>query len=69
RSVGMTPWQFFTQVRLEAVREAMSDGVPMNQAAIQCGFSDQAHLTRVFKQKFGIPPSTYVKRLARSRRS
>ena len=30
-------------------------------AAQEAGFADQAHLTRVFKERFGITPSAYRK--------
>jgi AraC-like DNA-binding protein len=27
--------------------------------AVQCGFSDQSHLTRVFKSRLGITPGRF----------
>jgi AraC-like DNA-binding protein len=32
---------------------------PVQEIARQCGFADQAHLTRTFKMHFGVSPARY----------
>lgn len=46
------PW---TRIR-RAVQE-VSDGANLTDAAMNAGFSDSAHLSRVFRDNFGLPPS------------
>jgi AraC-like DNA-binding protein len=29
------------------------------ELADSCGFSDQSHMTRVFKERFGVTPAVY----------
>ena len=49
---------------LEAAGAAHAGAVPDWAAlAVDLGFSDQAHLTRVFTQVVGTPPATYERDL------
>jgi AraC-like DNA-binding protein len=36
-------------------------GASLTEAAHTAGFADSAHLTRVFRATFGIPPSRFFK--------
>jgi AraC family transcriptional regulator len=36
-------------------------GVSVSDAAYACCFSDQSHLTRVFKRTLGMPPGQYLR--------
>jgi AraC family transcriptional regulator len=36
-----------------------STPLPISDIAARCGFSDQSHMTRVFKSAFGLPPARY----------
>lgn len=43
--------------------EAIAGGASLSEAAIDAGFSDQAHLTRAFKQVIGLTPGEAAKPL------
>ena len=64
-STGMPPHAYLTQVRVSRAREMLLDGEPLSSVAYSCGFSDQSHLTRVFKRIHGITPGAYVAALPR----
>lgn len=44
--------------RLERAGKSMAAGASLAEAAVDAGFADQAHLTRVTRQVFGITPGT-----------
>ena len=59
--VGVGPKWVIQRFRiLEAAAAALSDA-PVDWAGLaqELGFSDQAHLTRVFSQVVGTPPAAY----------
>ncbi len=53
--------------RLERARELLMADNAVASAALECGFADQAHLSRAFKKRFGASPSAFV-RVARGKR-
>lgn len=58
--VGETPMRFVTQMRLQIASRLVGGGVmPLAQIAAECGFADQAHLSRSFKQQLGVSPSQF----------
>jgi AraC family transcriptional regulator len=67
RLTQKTPHQFIVQRRLERARRLLLAGRPIRDVAIECGFADQAHLTRVFKQRFGVTPAAAPGRPRRTR--
>jgi len=42
----------------KAMLESPMD-IPIKVIAMECGFSDQSHLTRLFKNKFSTTPNRY----------
>ena len=48
----------------EAAREALAAGASCADAAWAAGFSDQAHLTRAFKERLGMTPGFYQRAIA-----
>jgi AraC family transcriptional regulator, positive regulator of tynA and feaB len=62
-SVGESPQAMIQRVRLERCRELLSqkesEDISITRLALQFGFSDPAYFTRLFRQKFGEPPSQY----------
>ena len=48
--------RYLASLRVEAAREA--------DAAWAAGFSDQAHLTRAFKERLGMTPGFYQRAIA-----
>ena len=66
-TVGETPMRFVTQVRLEVATRLLGEGMlPLAQIAAECGFADQAHLSRSFKQHLGVSPSQFRAEHARA---
>lgn len=61
--VGLGPKWVIRRVRLLDAAAAVHDGSDVDWAdlAFELGFSDQAHLTRMFTQVIGTPPAAYVR--------
>jgi AraC-like DNA-binding protein len=59
RVLGVTPYAYLVQMRVNRARDLLHQGVSVSEVAYSCGFSDQSHLTRVFKKAIGVPPGTY----------
>ena len=59
KEVGTTPHAYLTQHRVKKARGYLRDGLPLAEAAIASGFSDQSHMTRAFVRQFGISPGRY----------
>lgn len=58
QSTGLTPHKFVVERRLERGRRALVDTQdPIAAIAQACGFADQAHFARTFKQRFGVSPT------------
>lgn len=61
RVFGTTPHGWLMQHRAERARTLIRRGSSIADAAAQCGFADQSHLTRVFTQRFGFTPGAWKK--------
>ncbi|MBY6162755.1 AraC family transcriptional regulator [Mameliella alba] len=60
RSFGVPPYAFVKAQRLErAQRLLATTALPIKAIAADCGFSDQAHLTRCFSATFGKTPAVF----------
>ena len=61
-TIGDTPYQFLMRYRVERAKEKLADpSLAMIDIALGCGFSDQPHFSRIFKQFAGLTPSAYRK--------
>ena len=57
---NMTPWHYLMTIRLNAVRKLLeSTDKLLSDIAVETGFFDQSHLTRVFKKERGMTPGEY----------
>lgn len=56
-TVGMTPYAWFTRLRLEQALKLLKRNVSSTEVAHQVGFYDQAHFSKSFKQTYGLTPS------------
>lgn len=61
RATGLPPHAWLQQRRLERARALLRDGCAPLSVALQLGFADQSHLTRQFKQVYGVGPGEYRK--------
>jgi AraC-like DNA-binding protein len=60
QSVGMPPHRYLTSRRiLAAAKMIESTNLPMAEIALELGFSDQSHFTRVFTAHIGQSPSRF----------
>ncbi len=59
RETGMTPHTYLIDRRVRAARRLLARGESVADAALACGFSDQSHLTRIFKAHAGLTPGRY----------
>jgi AraC family transcriptional regulator len=70
RSVGITPYQYLIQQRVERAKQLLEQRFSRGEApptivistiALDCGFANQTHLTKVFRQMTGMTPKAYQK--------
>ena len=61
KEFGMPPHGWLTDRRIRAARALLEKGAPIADTAFDCGFADQAHLTRQFKARTGVTPAVYRK--------
>lgn len=62
---GMTPGRWLIDKRL-AYATILLQKMDLNisQIVFECGFEDQSHFSRVFKQKYGVSPNQYRKQMS-----
>jgi AraC-like DNA-binding protein len=60
--MGLSPWEYVTQLRLEGARKALEAGGTVSDTAMKFGFSDSSHLSHKFKQAYKLSPSVFIKR-------
>jgi AraC-like DNA-binding protein len=56
QTVGLPPHAYLNQIRLKHAKELLLAGRPIVSVAYDVGFTDQSHLTRRFKQIYGVTP-------------
>ena len=61
RTTGHSPWDYVIELRLQQARTLLDQGEAICSAAAECGFVDQAHLSRLFKRRFNVSPAAYAK--------
>lgn len=61
----ITPLQHLMSLRVECACGLLSEGAAPADVAAEAGFADQAHLTRVFKQRIGTTPAAYRRMMAK----
>ncbi|MDY7066502.1 HTH-type transcriptional activator RhaS [Pseudomonas extremaustralis] len=65
-SFDCSPHTFVTERRIERAKRMLYNGtLSIKEIAYHCGFSDQAHLTRVLRTKLGVTP-TQLRRIKTS---
>jgi AraC family transcriptional regulator len=57
RTFGSPPHRWLLRQRVNRARELLQHSTkPVSEIALECGFADQSHLTRVFSKEFGLGP-------------
>ncbi len=56
---GTSPYRYLLMRRLRLAREQIAWGKPLSSVAVDVGFADQAHFSRMFKATFGLTPARY----------
>jgi AraC family transcriptional regulator len=64
RTLGVTPHKWLIEQRVVLSKEKLRDDrLSLSDVAMECGFSDQSHLTRVFTQTVGASPGAWRRAL------
>lgn len=59
-SVGVSPYQYVIGLRVERAKALLSEQTAsLSEIALQCGFSHQEHMTRIFRRFTGQTPGRY----------
>lgn len=61
KSVGLTPLEYLTALRIENSKKLFYADVPLVEIALESGFYDQSHFTHCFKKYVGVTPGDYKK--------
>jgi transcriptional regulator GlxA family with amidase domain len=64
RDFGLPPHAYHMRLRLAAASELLSSGVSVSNTAYECGFADQSHLSRKFKEVYGLTPAAWAASVA-----
>jgi AraC-like DNA-binding protein len=57
--LGTSPHRYLVMRRLDRARALIRRGASLADAALSCGFADQSHMTRQFKQAYGLSPGRF----------
>lgn len=59
-TVGEAPYAYLIRCRIERAKEIMLEtDLPLAEVALDCGLSDQAHMTRLFTRIVGVSPGAW----------
>ena len=63
-STGFTPHQYIMHLRLERAQQLMrKSSLTLLDIALESGFASHAHLSRAFRQRFGVAPNEFRRAL------
>jgi len=63
KKLNMTFHEYVTSRRMQAARELISRGVPLEQVGKQVGYQDHSTFYRAFRQFFGLAPREFRARM------
>jgi AraC-like DNA-binding protein len=58
--LGTSPYRYVVMRRLDRARALIRRGARLADAAADCGFADQSHMTRQFKRAYGLSPGRWA---------
>lgn len=60
RTLHLTPHQYRQNLRVAQAKALIKNGeMTLSEVARACGFSDQTHMNRIFRQQLGVTPGQY----------
>ena len=60
QEMGVTPMTYLTRYRIQQAQKLLdTTGLNITEIAMETGFSDVSHFTRLFKREVGVSPHTY----------
>lgn len=59
QALGLSPLAYGRLARLARAKALLGQGRPPAEAALLCGFADQAHFSRWFRRCLGVSPGAY----------
>lgn len=66
KGLGISPQQYLIELRMNKARSLLEKySLSVSQTAYSTGYTDPAHFSRVFKNKFGISPKDHCKNKTR----
>lgn len=70
QEIGVTPHRYLSDIRLQTAAENLvqdaGEGSSITEIARNCGFRDALYFSRMFRKKFGLPPSEYQQRFRKT---
>ncbi|MFK5881213.1 MAG: AraC family transcriptional regulator [Sulfurospirillum sp.] len=57
---GLTPYKFIQNIKINNARRMLCSDIPLSQIAQECGFYDQSHLIKSYKNFYGHTPSKII---------
>ncbi|MDD7970807.1 AraC family transcriptional regulator [Roseinatronobacter alkalisoli] len=60
KETGLTPHAYLIQRRLQQARRRIAAGAALADAAVESGFADQSHMTRLFVRTYGMTPGRFA---------
>jgi AraC-like DNA-binding protein len=61
REFGLPPHAYHVRLKLARAREMLLSGAAVARTAFACGFADQSHLSRKFKEVYGLTPAAWTR--------
>jgi AraC-like DNA-binding protein len=65
-ATGLSPYQYVLEQRLRRAKDLLEHSqLPLAEVAYSVGFSSQAHMSKVFKERLGYTPKAYRNELSK----
>ena len=62
REFGLTPYKYIQNIKINNARKMLYLDIPLCEIAQECGFFDQSHFIKIYKNFFGHTPSKIYKK-------
>lgn len=59
-ATGLPPHAYQTQLAVEHAKRLLAGGAPISRTALDAGFADQSHFSRIFREYTGATPGQYL---------